>query len=214
MKKENTLNSKSNYILSFSSIFLLVFVVSFSALSLFGLVPESLQFIPPILEISPYGRNPNNAVFSIPLSQEIRGGTRPDRITIDKVGIDSVIEQPVFRDVTTLDHALSSGAVHYPGSGTIEQGNIFLFGHSTGFSVVNNQAYKTFNGLNKLEEGDLITLEADGQDYEYRVENVYLADDSNVLVEFDSSQRRLTISTCNTFGQKQERWVVEAEFVK
>jgi LPXTG-site transpeptidase (sortase) family protein len=214
MKKENTLDKKPNIIAYFTSVFALVFMVTFGVLSLFGLVPESLQFIPPILEISPYGKNPNTAIFSIPIEQEVSEGTRPDRVIIPNVGIDSVIKKPISRDVATLDVALQSGAVHYPGSGSIERGNIFIFGHSTNWAVVQNSAYKTFNGLSELEIGDSITLEADGRSYEYRVSNVYMADDSDVLVNFDSSQRKLTISTCNTFGQKQERWVVEAELIR
>ncbi len=214
MKKENTLQEKPNFVLFFSSILIVVFLLTFSTLSLFGLVPESLQFIPPVLEIeSPYGRNPNSAIFSIPISQEVNEGTRPDRVVIEKIGIDVRIEQPISRDIQTLDVALQKGAVHYPGSGSIEQGNVFLFGHSTSFTVVRNQAYKTFNGLNKLEQGDEIKLEANGREYSYRVQKVSLADEDDVLVLFDSSKRTLTISTCNTFGEKQERWVVEAVFV-
>lgn len=215
MKKENTLNKKPNFVLFFSNILVVVFLLTFGTLSLFGLVPESLQFIPPVLEItSPYGRNPNSGLFSIPLSQEVREGTRPDRIIIEKIGIDTQIVQPVARDIQTLDTALQQGAVHYPGSGSVEQGNVFLFGHSTGLQIVRNQAYKTFNGLNQLVEGDEITLEANGREYKYRVQQVSLANEDDVLVNFDSSRRILTISTCNTFGQKQERWVVEAEFVR
>jgi LPXTG-site transpeptidase (sortase) family protein len=89
---------------------------------------------------------------------------------------------------------------------------MFIFGHSTGFSVVNNQAYKTFNDLDKLSAGDEIRIESDGKTYIYKVESLVLVDESEAFVDFSKTDRRLTISTCNSFGAKQERWVVEAVF--
>jgi LPXTG-site transpeptidase (sortase) family protein len=108
---------------------------------------------------------------------------------------------------------LSQGAVYYPGSGAIEGGNVFVFGHSTNWSVVRNQAYKTFNNLDDLKAGDLIYLTAGGEEYAYEVERVRVAPDSEVLVSFGGDERRLTLSTCNTFGLKEERIVVEAHGV-
>ncbi len=90
---------------------------------------------------------------------------------------------------------------------------MFLFGHSTNWQVVQNQAYKTFNGLEKLVRGDTITIWGeDGEQYTYTVERVSLLDDDDAFVDFATEGRRLTLATCNTFGEKQERWVVEAVF--
>jgi LPXTG-site transpeptidase (sortase) family protein len=133
-------------------------------------------------------------------------------VVIEKVGVDTIVGQPNTRDVSILDQHLTRGAVHYPGSGTVEQGNIFIFGHSTGIQVVQNQAYKTFNGIEKLQNGDEIRVEAEGQIYIYKVTSVKLFNEDDALITFDNSKRLLTLSTCNTFGAKQERWVVEAEF--
>lgn len=185
-----------------------VFSISFLILAVVGLSPES---------ITPTPIKHNQEVVSN-LSEVIdinsNSYTRPDRIIIDKVGIDSVINKPNTGDVAILDQALLSGAVHYPGSGSIERGNMFLFGHSTNWKVVQNQAYKTFNNLQELEIGDEIEIVANGETYIYRVNSVILVDEDDALVEFDSSNRSLTISTCNTFGEKQERWVVNADFYK
>lgn len=138
--------------------------------------------------------------------------TKPERIIIDRVGIDTNIEQPNTRDVRVLDQYLNRGAVYYPGSGTVEKGNMFVFGHSTSLGAVQNQAYKTFNGLEKLNKGDEITVEAEGRRYIYEVTDVRLLDAEDALITFDNSIRSLTLSTCNTFGAKQERWVVESQF--
>lgn len=136
----------------------------------------------------------------------------PNHVSIPKIGVDSNIERPASQDVSVLDEALSRGAVYYPGSGTINAGNMFLFGHSTGLSVVNNQAYKTFNDLSKLEKGDEIYIESGDKKFVYKVSSLVLVDENEAFVDFSKTDRMLTISTCNTFGKKQERWVVEAQF--
>jgi LPXTG-site transpeptidase (sortase) family protein len=136
----------------------------------------------------------------------------PQKIEIPKIGVSSVIQIPRSIDVSTLDNSLAKGAVYYPGSGTLQAGNMFLFGHSTNWKVVNNQAYKTFNDLEKLVRGDEIELTSGGKKYVYKVTSVRRAADDDVLVEFNKGDRMLTISTCDTFGKKQDRWVVEAEY--
>lgn len=180
---------------------IIVFILSILVLSFLNLTPDFFQVTPQ----SPFVENSEEI-----LNIESDDYTRPDRIIIEKVGIDTVINQPEIQDVAVLDQALLGGAVHYPGSGSVERGNMFIFGHSTNWQVVRNQAFKTFNGLEKLEKGDQILVVADENEYIYRVDSVKLVDEDDALVVFDSSGRTLTLSTCNTFGQKQERWVVEA----
>jgi LPXTG-site transpeptidase (sortase) family protein len=138
--------------------------------------------------------------------------TRPDRVVIPKIGVNTVVNKPNSRTINALDSALNTGAVHYPGSGSIESGNMFIFGHSTGFQVVQNQAYKAFNDLDKLNRGDEISVYANGVEYVYIVRTVSLVDENSAEVRFDQGGRTLTISTCNSFGAKQDRFVVEADF--
>jgi LPXTG-site transpeptidase (sortase) family protein len=182
--------------------------VMFGVFGLTFLILDSVGFVPKPLDLE-------NVITDsqLPKNSEILTGdlTKPDRIVIKKIGVDAKVLQPNSVNVATLDEALKSGAVYYPGSGSVEQGNIFIFGHSTNWPVVQNQAYKTFNGLDKLASGDLITLSAGDKNFSYKVTSVELADSNNVLVKFDNSGQTLTLSTCNTFGEKQERWVVVAE---
>lgn len=137
--------------------------------------------------------------------------TKPSRVVIPGVGIDSVVLQPNSPDISVLDSALEKGAVYYPGSGFIEQGNIFIFGHSSSLPVVVNQAYKTFSGIEKSRIGDEIILyDRNGKKYTYEIERVYLANAETAFIDLSRSGRRLTISTCNSFGSKSDRWVVDA----
>lgn len=186
---------------------LLIFAASYAVLALVGLVPEQFKFVsskPSERDAAP----DDEYVVDRPDDTNMI----PDKIEIAKIGVSSVIQIPQSVDVSTLDAALAKGATYYPGSGTLQGGNMFIFGHSTNWSIVNNQAYKTFNGLDKLVAGDEITLTSGGKKYVYAVRSVRLASEDDVLVQFDKEGRMLTISTCDTFGRKQDRWVVEAEF--
>jgi LPXTG-site transpeptidase (sortase) family protein len=184
-----------------------IFFVTFSFLYLFGFVPEEIaggRTLPQqIAENNPQIEDTFVALTS----------TKPNRITIDKIGVDINIEQPTSQNVQILDEFLKKGAVYYPGSGTIENGNIFLFGHSaSAFAGVINPAYKAFNDLEKLSPGEEIELTADGNIYIYSVDNVNLVDSNTAFVDFTKEGQTLTLSTCNTFGKLQDRWVVEATF--
>ncbi len=138
----------------------------------------------------------------------------PTRIIIDALGLDATITNPTSTDIEVLDAALLEGVVRYPGSGNLnEHANVFLFGHSTGFRVVQNEAFKVFNDLKKLQKNDLIRVQSATHEYVYRVTSVSLANADEVFVDLSKRARKLTLSTCNSFGDKQERYVVEADFV-
>ena len=139
------------------------------------------------------------------------------RIIVPDLGINASIELPTSTALEVLNDHLTRGVVHYPGSALPgEFGNVFLFGHSTGLRVVHNQAYAVFNGLKELTPGQVVRIRYGGREYWYRVTSVAMkaADEAWVDLRRDTKQRKLTLSTCNVFGAKTDRFVVEAEFVK
>lgn len=197
----------------FAIYFGVIFIVTFALLYTAGLVPESIK------------PNEGDSLRTLwdkaqqtGISNQIKQGSvvseSPVRIVIDKIGVDAVVSNPNTTNVTTLDEYLKQGAVRYPGSGSIGAGNMFIFGHSTGIAVVRNQAYKTFNGLKNLSKGDIIKVYGESKAHTYRVSSVTLVDQNQALVEFGNNKNMLTLSTCNTFGAKSERYVVEADFVQ
>jgi LPXTG-site transpeptidase (sortase) family protein len=142
-------------------------------------------------------------------------GILPDRIVIDKIGVSSAITHPQTADTRVLDKELQKGVVQYPGSGYLnENRNLFFFGHSTGLANVRNAAYKAFNDLGKLNIGDTLLLYAGNEVYEYAVISASLTKATEALVNFSTGRRMITLSTCNTFGKKEDRFVVTAEFAK
>lgn len=139
----------------------------------------------------------------------------PERIQIGAIGMDLPIANPQSRQVDDLDHALLSGPVRYPDSALLNQdGNILVFAHSSHLPVVRNQMFKAFNDLPNLEKGDTITVTGGGKKHLYRVDVVRQTDANEELIDLSpTGGERLTLSTCDTFGAKSARWIVEAEFV-
>ncbi len=207
-----------------------VFFVSFIVLGVTGFLPSALK--PDFSgKPAPSASNPYTDSFSDfdtdtfadaedrevhtdtePEERVVTTATKPVSISIPTIDVQATILHPDTPRVDELDEALKQGAVYYPGSGTIEQGNIFLFGHSTNWAIVQNQAYKTFNGLEDLTVGEEIYLTANGKTYVYEVESVSHVDANVGFVDLSRPGRRLTISTCDTFGAKSDRWVVDAVF--
>jgi LPXTG-site transpeptidase (sortase) family protein len=139
----------------------------------------------------------------------------PTRIVINGVGIDLPVLNPEATDIPTLDEELKKGAVRYPNSALPGQrGNVLIFGHSSHLPVVHNQMYRAFNMLPEVKKDDFITLEGNGYAYLYRVTEVRKADANEEYVDLSPEQgAKLTLSTCDTFGAKSARWIVEADFV-
>lgn len=145
----------------------------------------------------------------------VESGVEPERIVIEKIGVSSPVMNPDTTDIATLDAELKKGVVRYPGSGFLnEESNMFLFGHSTGLKNIQNKAYEAFNHLDKLNVGDRIKVYAKDSVYEYRVTSISLAKAEEALVTFSTGKKMLTLSTCNTFGKKEDRFVATAEFVR
>ena len=140
----------------------------------------------------------------------------PVRIEIAKIGLATTIANPTTTNIETLDTYLLKGAVRYPTSAKLgEKGNVVLFGHSSYLPIVGNQAYKTFNGIQKLVAGDTITVASDTTVYTYRVrtmEKESAASDAGISLITEG--RVLTLATCNSFGAKSDRFIVTADFVE
>jgi LPXTG-site transpeptidase (sortase) family protein len=222
MKNQEKTTEIKNFFLKWSFLkdFIIICFVTFGILYLFGFVPNELKindirYPPkgPILE--------NNSIIEGTTSIKEKDkptevkiiGELPMRIKIDAIGIDTSIYNPETTDIKIMDEYLLRGAVRYPGSGLLGVGNIFLFGHSTGYKVVNNQAYKTFNGLGKLKVGDEIIVYSSNAKYIYSVTNIEMKTASKIEVDFSNIKNMLTLSTCNVFGEKEDRYIVEAIFV-
>lgn len=139
----------------------------------------------------------------------------PSKIEIPSIGIAVAIENPTATSISALDKALLKGAVRYPTSAKLgEEGNVVLFGHSSYLPVVGNPAYKTFNGIQKLKAGDSITVFSLTRAYTYRVRSMVKVSANDGAISLAPDGKVLTLSTCDSFGAKTDRFVVTADFVE
>lgn len=199
VKKEGFLSliksKKWVFLLNFS----IVLFITFGLLYFLGFVPEEFKVS--------YGRYPEKNIAQ-KINTEI-----PITIKIPSIDVDVEVYNPQSTSTEVLDSFLAKGAVHYPGSGNLGFGNVFIFGHNTRLSIVNNPGFKAFNGLKDLKEGDLIDVYSVSSIFSYKVSSVKIEGADKALVVFDTDVHKLTLSTCDTFGAKSDRYVVEAKYI-
>jgi LPXTG-site transpeptidase (sortase) family protein len=149
-------------------------------------------------------------------SAPILGAEEPVKISIPTISLSASVANPTTTDVGVLDGFLLKGAVRYPTSAKLgEIGNVVLFGHSSYLPIVGNQAYKTFDGIQKLVAGQMITVYSTDAVYTYRVRSVSKESAaSDAGIPLSVTGRVLTLVTCNSFATKSDRFIVVADFVE
>lgn len=135
-------------------------------------------------------------------------------LVIPKIGVAAQIIFPTSTNLAVLEKAVDRGPTHYPDSALPgENGNVFIFGHSTGRPVVKNPAFTVFTNLHKLAIGDEIIVRSFRIKYIYRVSSVEVVNPDETKVYLASAKPKLTLSTCWPVGSPTNRTVVEAEFL-
>lgn len=147
--------------------------------------------------------------------EDIPADTRelPVRITIKDLGTDWKILNPSGTDLDTLNAAVDEAPMRWPTSALLgTDGTVALFGHSSHLPVVHNQAYKAFNGIEKLKKGQVVSVYSATHEYRYAVVAVRVASAEEDVVELPSDGKYLVLITCDNFGSKSDRYVVTADF--
>lgn len=193
---------------SFFGLFLFAFFGSVLALGRLDLLPE----VKTQAEVTTSAAVSTAAVatLSAPVSE------LPVKIEIPSIKVSATIANPTTTNVEVLDQDLLKGSVRYPTSAKLgDSGNVVLFGHSSYLPIVGNQAYKTFNGIQKLVPGDTVIIYSSSTAYTYRVRSFMkesAADDDGIPLSVQG--KVLTLATCDSFGKKTDRFVVVADFVE
>jgi LPXTG-site transpeptidase (sortase) family protein len=205
-------------LLHFGAVFTVVLIATVGLLYVIGFTPSELHNSPDQTIIY---RLESEALKNIGLvNKDIdqvnntskEKGELPYRIIAPTISLDTLVQLPAASDYVTLDAALGRGPVYYPGSGLAGNGNMFIFGHSTSYQIVQNRAFQVFNNIKNLKQGEEIMVYGDKKMYVYTVREVELVDKDVTFVSFTPGQNTLTLSTCDSFGKKSDRYVVEADF--
>jgi LPXTG-site transpeptidase (sortase) family protein len=196
---------------SFVLTFVFTLILTFTILSVFDLVPEriteaseaEIEVVGAVDETPKLDSDPLVEAYAVPV-----------RIVADAVGLDVEVVNPLATSISALDSALLEGAVRYPGSGILSDNeNMLIFGHSSSLPIVRNKAFQAFNGLKDLNEGDIIRVYSEEREYHYQVESVSHVNAEDTAIPLHTGEKRLTLSTCDSFGKKTDRYVVDASFV-
>jgi LPXTG-site transpeptidase (sortase) family protein len=190
----------------FLAAFAVVFIATLYVLSTLGLTPE-----PTVADASPLV----TIASSSPAVVAVSAPELPVSISIPAINLSVTVANPTTTDTSVLDGYLLKGAVRYPTSAELnEDGNVVIFGHSSYLPIVRNQAYKTFDGIQKLKPGDIITVYSSDMAYTYSVDTENEEDANSAGIPLDVSGRELTLSTCDSFATTSDRFVVTAHFVE
>ncbi|MFT5036789.1 MAG: LPXTG-site transpeptidase (sortase) family protein [Candidatus Azotimanducaceae bacterium] len=138
----------------------------------------------------------------------------PTKIIFDSLDREVVVLNPSSHEIADLDAALLEGAVRHPDSADLsDPGNIFILGHSSYLPNVFNKNFQAFNGIQELDFGDTIRLQSGDMEYIYFVEKVFQGTASELTVPVTPGEANLTLATCNSFGSKDARFIVESKLV-
>lgn len=212
---------------------LAVFVAVFFLLSVFlfaiDFVPEAPQADVPQVSVAAGPRttttvaeltktepvhNVNLIAGPTPAVMKVATGLKPTRVVVSKVGVDTPVLNPAEKDLASLDKALLSGAVRYPGTAHMnEAGSVVIFGHQSYLPVVHNKAFKAFNDLQQLVAGDVISVYSGDTEFRYAVRTVELVTTDAGSIALETKGQTLTLVTCNSLGAKEERYIVKADLI-
>ena len=201
---------------AFFGVFFLVFLFSYLFLVAIDFVPEpktgevkteNLRVEPASTEVEQSAQSN----FDLPMG-DISNPVLPTSMYIEKLDRTIPVLNPTSRATGDLDNALLSGVVRHPDSAHMAQaGNVFILGHSSYLPTVLNKNFQAFNGIQDLAWGDKIEVTSEGYVLTYEVEKVYKAKAADVTIPVADTGARLTLATCNSFGSKDDRFIVEAK---
>lgn len=198
----------------FLGVFFVAITLTFSILYAIDFLPEPPEAAKAVVVeevVAARAESENEAPES---ASSFYGDATPDVIIIDALDKTVPILNPTSRAIPDLDEALLSGVVRHPDSADFSKdGNMFILGHSSYLPNVLNRNFQAFNGLQNLTWGDRIRVQSADTEYIYRVERVYQAKASELVVPHTPGEARLTLATCNSFGSVDDRHMVEAVLI-
>lgn len=137
----------------------------------------------------------------------------PPEIIVNKINVMApvIYDQTVVNETAFL-RALHNGVVHYPDTAFPgQQGNVVIFGHSSGLWWAPGNYKFVFTLLDKLTYGDKIFLDYGGVRYIYSVTNSFVVAPTDLSVLDQGGAHMLTLLTCTPVGTSTNRLVIQAQ---
>jgi sortase A len=111
---------------------------------------------------------------------------------------------------------LENGVIRYPGSAKPgEQGNSFIFGHSSNFPWIQGDYNDVFSLLDHVTYDDevIVYYGQEKHTYKIRTKDVISPGDVSVLKDDASDKSKLTLMTCWPIGTTLNRLVLTGELI-
>lgn len=137
--------------------------------------------------------------------------SRPHIIEIPKISIKAPIMFSTSTNPKVFTSLLKKGTMHFPTSALPgQEGAVVILGHSSSPYWPKINYDWVFSDLNKLEKGDEVTIDFNGERYQYRVVNKYVLDKGGELkADLTKGENMLILVTCWPPGRNRQRLVVE-----
>lgn len=187
------------------------YLISGTTLVFMSLIISGLIFYPVISAEIQYKLKLNQPVTPKVLGASAQNGERIFDIVIPKLYISS----PVLPNVNPFNkeeylNALKEGVAHAKGSALPgEEGNVFIFAHSTDSPLNVSRYNAVFYLVNKLEKGDMVDLYYSDKKYQYKITDIKIV--SADAVEYFKNKTRektLTLMTCWPPGTTLKRLLI------
>lgn len=154
-----------------------------------------------------------NTTFSLsPYENRIIIPRMGENIPLVNVSIDKWASFETMHEVFMEE--LRKWVVRYPGTAEPgEDGNVFIFGHSSNYPWVKSEYNSVFALLDQLQDGDEIIIYYFQKKYVYKVKErtVVKPGDVKTLEARDHTKKELSLMTCWPVGTTLERMIIFAE---
>jgi sortase A len=127
------------------------------------------------------------------------------------------ISVPIIADVDGSDKdayfkALEKGVAHYKNTAKPgENGNIFIFGHSSFYAWKPGEYKDIFKNLDDLNIGDEIVIWWQSKKYNYKVSKKDMVDPDDTRYVQPTDSEQLTVMTCWPPGTTSKRLIIVGE---
>lgn len=111
---------------------------------------------------------------------------------------------------------LGNGVIRYPGSAQPgEDGNSFIFGHSSNFPWIKGEFNDVFALLDDVIPGDEIIIYYEQEKFVYRIDekNVIKPGDVSVLKAQEEDKKQISLMTCWPIGTTLNRLILTGELI-
>ena len=140
--------------------------------------------------------------------------TDQDTLQIAKIGVAAPLIWPETDDPNFLQSALLSGIVHFPETAVPgATGNGVYIGHSSNYWWEKSDYNTIFGLLEKLQIGDSIVINYNGQTFKYQVtaNKIVAKNDPEIFATTTTSQ--ITLVTCWPRGTNLKNFYVRADLI-